>query len=326
MHRAAPSTIVSLALALALVPALAAGCRSTPPAQPAPDGDARSAAELEVRLAALEGRIELLEKVFGGHAGPPQSTAPSTEPLAADSVERVSRVEQRLDKVIGFLKQAVRPEVDANQLYALPIDASDPSVGPADAPVTLVEAFEFLCPYCSMLEPTLDRLRAEYPKTLRVVSKYLVIHGEPAIPAGLAACAAQRQGRYDRYKKVAWSAIWPGEGTADRSQATAEAVLGHAKAAGLDLKRYQADVAPDGPCQAWMASTANVLEKFGFGGTPTIMLNGRLVDQRDYEGLKAAIEAEMVRVRSSGVAPGRYYPEVVLAQGHREAVMISPFD
>lgn len=297
--------------------ALAAACRSTPPAQP----PSAATPALELRLAALEQRLELLEKVLGPRAG-----AIDQSPLPADSIERVSRVEARLDKVVGFLKQAVRPEVDPSQLYAMPIDPRDPALGPVDAPVTIVEAFEFLCPYCHLLEPTLDRLRAEYPKTVRVVSKYLVIHGEPAIPSGLAACAAQRQGRYERYKTATWSAIWDAPDSPDRDAASEDAVRGHAKTAGLDLKKYQADVAPDGPCADWMSTTEQVLEKFGTSGTPTVLINGRLIEQRDYAGLKAAVDDELARVKSSGVAPARYYQDVVLARGKSEAVMISPFD
>jgi protein-disulfide isomerase len=309
--------IARASLVTAALAALAAGCRPPPPAQPAPGSTA--SVELELRMTALEGRLAMLERLFGGGAG-------AAAPLPADSAERVARVEARLDKVVGFLKQAVRPEVDTSQLYAMPIDPRDPSLGPADAPVTIIEAYEFLCPYCSMLEPTLDRLRAEYPKTLRVVSKYMVIHGAPAIPSGLGACAAQRQGRWERYKTATWSAIWPTDGDVDRSQAEASAVEQHARVAGMDLERFKADVAPGGPCEQWLADSADVLEKFGTSGTPTVLINGRLADPRDYAGLKAAIEVEVARVKASGVAPGRYYDEVVMARGRREAVMITPFE
>ena len=92
------------------------------------------------------------------------------------------------------------------------------------------------------------------------------------------------------------------------------------------MKKYGADVAASGPCQSWMSSSSDVLERFGTSGTPTVMINGRLVDDRDYAGLKAAIDAELARVKSSGVAPGRYYEDVILARGRTEAVMISPFE
>ncbi|HVV88426.1 MAG TPA: thioredoxin domain-containing protein [Kofleriaceae bacterium] len=305
--------------ALLLVGLLAA-CKSASPA-PAQGPAAPPSAELEVKVAALEQRVDLLEKLLGGQApGGEQSTLPG------DSGARLARVEQRLDKVVGFLKQAVRPEVDTSLMYALPIDPSDPVIGPADAPVTVVEAFEFLCPYCHMLQPTIDRLRAEYPKNVRVVSKYLVIHGPPAVPAGLAGCAAGRQGKYEAYQKAVWPAIWASDDGPDRDQADADAIEARAKGIGLDLKKYKADIADGGPCEQWMATNADVLERFGVTGTPTVFINGRVMDSRDYDDLKTAVEAELQAVKTSGVAPGRYYQDVVMARGKSEAVLISPFD
>ena len=36
--------------------------------------------------------------------------------------------------------------------------------------------------------------------------------------------------------------------------------------------------------------------------------------------------AEIAKVNESGVAPAKYYDEVVVGQGAQEAVMVSPFD
>lgn len=301
---------------------LLASCRPAPAAPPVtPAGS--SSAELELRMTALEGRLAMLERLM-----PSQGAGADTgDALPADSVARVGRVEARLDKVVGFLRQAVRPELDTSQMYAIPVEANDPVVGAADAPVTMIEAFEFLCPYCNLLEPTIERLQRDFPKTLRVVTKYMVIHGPPAVPSGLAACAAGRQGKYAPFKAAVWGAIWPSEdGSADRSEAEPEALERRASKLGLDLKRYRADVADGGPCEAWMASTAQILETFGVSGTPTVIVNGRVIDSRDYDTLKAAIDAEVKKVRASGVADGRYYREVVMARGQRAAVMVSPFE
>ena len=302
-------------LVLVALGALAA-CRPAPAERP----QALHSSDLELQVAALEQRLSMLEKLLGAR----EAAASSGEPLPADSIERVARLEQRLDKVIGFLRQAVRPEVDTTQVYAIPVDPLDPTMGPADAPITLIEAYEFLCPYCSMMQPTIDKLRAAYPTTLRVVSKYLVIHGPPALPAGLAACAAGRQGKYDAMSARLWPAIWPTPNAPDRSQAEEAAVEQQAVAIGLDLKRYRADVA--GPCTRWIEDSAAVLDRFGVSGTPTVIINGRYIEERDYAGLKAAIDAELSRVRTSGVPAARYYRDVILAKGKPAAVMISPFD
>ena len=223
-----------------MILALTTSCRPAPPAAPS-----LAASEVELRMTALEGRLALLEQLLAGREAPAGGPV-STTPLAADDAARVTRVEQRLAKITGFLKQAVRPELDTSQLYALPLDPLDPATGPLDAPVTLVEVFEFLCPYCSVVEPTLVRLQGEYPKTLRVVSKYMVIHGSPAVPSGVAACAAGRQGKYGPFKAALWGAIWPSaDANVDRAEAEPAALERQARTVGLDLKRFRADIADD---------------------------------------------------------------------------------
>lgn len=294
----------SAAFVLAL--AATAACRPAPTTTPA-DVDARLL-RIEEHLLRLTGVIE---------------ASPDRTSMTPD--QRLVRVENQLDKVITFLKTAVPAKLDESKVYALPIDPLDPVVGPPTAAVTVVEAYEFLCPYCAMVEPTLDELRARYPTDLRVVSKYYVIHGEPAMPSGKAACAAARQGKYAAIKDRLWKSIWPTAGEAAvREQATAEAVARTAKAAGLDMKRYQADV--DGVCSEWLTRSGATMQKFGAGGTPSFWINGRPFQTASRDEFAGEIEAELARVKASGVAPAKYYEQVVMAKGEPEAVMVSPFD
>src|SRR5678815_5300081 len=98
-----------------------------------------------------------------------------------DRDDRLARVERRLDKVMATLDQALGPpEPEPGAMYAGPINEHDPIEGPRDAKVTIVEGYEFLCPYCYLVNPLVEKIRAKYPDDVRVVSKYLVIHGAPA--------------------------------------------------------------------------------------------------------------------------------------------------
>ncbi|MBK7076776.1 MAG: DsbA family protein [Myxococcales bacterium] len=298
-------SLAAAAVALSLV-----ACR------PAPGGG--GTAELAARLDRVEARLDIIAKTLGGESTP-------DGPPASDPV-RLARVEAKLGKIVAFLKQAVPAEVDDSRTYAIPVDPDDLTLGPADAAVTIVEAYEYLCPYCAMVAPTIDQLRARYPKDVRVVGKYMVIHGEPARPAGLAACAAGRQGKLAALGPALWAAIWPTSGQIDRSQAEVAAVEQAAKAAGVNLTRYRADVADPGACTAWIERSAATLTQFGAGGTPSFWINGKPFDGRDLDAFSDAVEAELAAVKASGIAPGRYYQEVVLGKGEPAAVMISPFD
>jgi protein-disulfide isomerase len=274
---------------------------------------ASTSPDLDARLTRLEQRLDRLSGVNGA------DDTPATPDV------RLLRVEARLDKIITFLKDAVPAKLDEDQVYAIPVDPLDPALGPPGAAVTMVLAYEYLCPYCALIEPTLDDLRKKYPADLRIVGKYFVIHGEPAIPSGKAACAAQRQGKYAAFNEAVWNAVWPKPGEApEREQASTASLELLAKASGLDVKRFKADV--DGVCTTWLTTSASTLTKFGAGGTPSFWINGRPVQARSLEDFAATIDAELARVKASGVAPAKYYQDVVLAKGAGEAIMVSPFD
>ena len=296
-------------LAGATIAALLASCR--PAAAPT---DPARLSQIEERLERLE--LALTQAVTGADAKPATPEA------------RLIRVEHRLDRLLAFLKQAVRPELDTSVTYAIPIDPSDPVLGPRDAKVTIVEAYEFLCPYCAMIAPTLEQLRARYPKDVRVVSKYFVIHGAPAEPAGRAACAAAKQGpaKYAALEKALWAAIWPEAGKPPAKERATEAEIEKlAKAAGLDVARFRAD-AGGADCRGWLTRSGDVLQRFGAGGTPSFYINGRSVSAGGLEDLAAVVDAEIDRVDASGTPAARYYEDVVLRTGAAEARMISPFD
>ena len=94
----------------------------------------------------------------------------------------------------------------------------------------------------------------------------------------------------------------------------------------MNLTRFRADVADPGACTAWIERSAATLTQFGAGGTPSFWINGKPFDGRDLDAFSDAVEAELAAVKASGIAPGRYYQEVVLGKGEPAAVMISPFD
>ncbi|HVK72863.1 MAG TPA: thioredoxin domain-containing protein [Kofleriaceae bacterium] len=253
-----------------------------------------------------------------GAAGQPSAPAGSLE-------ERVARLERRLDKVTGFLKQAVRPELDTSVAYAVPLDPSDPVIGKSDAKVTIVEAYEYQCPYCQMVAPTVEKILEEYPNDVRVAHKYFLIHGAPAKPSGQGACAAGKQGKFAEFNKMAFAKIWPNPGQPpNKDELTAEAMERNAAALGLDVAKFKADFA--GECSEWVDRSGRTLQQFGAGGTPSFYINGRFVQAGDMGAFKRVIDEEIKKVNESGVKPSEYYEKIVIGQGEKQAKMISPFD
>lgn len=99
----------------------------------------------------------------------------------------------------GYAKQD--PEPIADICKALFSDAADPTVGPADAEVTIVEFFDYQCPYCRVVSEYLGEVQANDPR-VRIVYKEWPIFGSASGLAARAALAAERQGQYLRFHET----------------------------------------------------------------------------------------------------------------------------
>lgn len=252
---------------------------------------------------------------------PATATAPGAAAPAGNVEERLARVERRLDKVVDILEQAMPPnEPDPDGTYAVPIDPVDPVQGPADAKVTIVEGFEFLCPYCYMVNPTVDQILQKYPKDVRLVSKYLIIHGPPAIAPGMAACAAAKQGKFKEMKAALWGHLFKMDGdrpTVQPEQAQEDNLEKLAKDAGVDVAKMKTDMQA---CSSWLESSKSTLGPFGVNGTPAFFINGRYINgAQPFEEFDKVIQEELAKadkvIADGSVKPADYYDKQIVAKG-----------
>ena len=74
-------------------------------------------------------------------------------------------------------------------------------MGPASAPVTIVEFSDYQCPYCATLYKRLERLRALHPVDVAIVYRHVPITAlhEHARAAAIASECAGAQGRFREY-------------------------------------------------------------------------------------------------------------------------------
>lgn len=264
----------------------------------------------------------LLAAAFGctttpSRTEPVAKAAAAPPPTALDRDDRLARVEHRLDKVVAALDQALGPaEPDPASTYAVPVNEQDPIEGPRNAKVTIVEGYEFLCPYCYLVNPLVEQIRAKYPNDVRVVSKYLVIHGAPAVTAGTYACAAAKQGKFPEMKTALWNRLWKTEGGRPEAQPQEAAKLDEVAASlGLDHDKLAKDLES---CQQWLASSQREMGAVGIHGTPAFFVNGRPLRERSFAAFDKLVSEELAKASSSRVAAADYYEREIVGKGLKE--------
>ena len=156
-----------------------------------------------------------------------QRECPMALELAHFVVARVEAGEERRAIVLALIDRLRRQ----HNRSTFRVDGR-PRRGPADAKVTVVEFFDYECPYCKDVQAELAKIVGRFPEAA-LVAKQLPIEGHPGSrPAALAALAAHRQGRYWEMHAALFQ----------RNDALNEAGIAvAAKEVGLDLDRFQAD-------------------------------------------------------------------------------------
>ncbi len=216
------------------------------------------------------------------------STVADLKPSITDFIRR-NRDAQSIAVLVGELKAAgtaVNITLDPPR-YEVAIAAHDPSRGPADAPVTIVEFSEYQCPFCARVTPTLKALEQKYGKQVRFVFKDFPLQNHLQAPkAAEAAHCAGDQGKYWELHDRLF---------ANQQLLQVPELKKHAAAVGLDQAAFD-------QCLDAGKHTDNVQAdielgtKMGVGSTPTLYINGRLVTGAQPQALfESIIDEELAR-------------------------------
>jgi protein-disulfide isomerase len=205
------------------------------------------------------------------------------EALLDDGVPR-SGIYERLMQDAPARRAKPKPDgPDPKKRYTVPAGEGRPSLGPEDAPITVVVFSDFQCPFCARLRPTIHAL-AERHGDVRVVFRQLPLEMHPlARPAAKAALAAHRQGKFWELHDALFSGRRGVE--ADDLEATAQEV-------GLDMDRWNAD-RDDPAIEQMIAEDEALAHELGLRSTPGTFVNGRFVGgAQPAEAFDALIEEE----------------------------------
>jgi protein-disulfide isomerase len=206
-----------------------------------------------------------------------------------------------------------RPQPDPKKTYAVPV-AGDPFEGPADAKITIVKAYDYMCPFCARVRGTMDELRKKYGDDVRVVYKQFVVHPQAQV-AHLAACAANKQGKFLKMDELLWDKAF------QTRQYDDEHLQALAKEAGLDVSRFSADMKSQ-DCKAWLQKDQGELNQFGVGATPSFFINGRfLAGAQPLPAFTQIVDEELKKANdriNSGTPRSDYYQTWVLNKGEKK--------
>ena len=183
-------------------------------------------------------------------------------------------------------KQNVAILLDPPRLN-VPVREKDPSRGPKDAPVTIVEFSDFQCPFCKRAHAMVEEVMKAYPEKVRLVFRdYPLAFHPQATPAAEAAHCAGEQGKYWDYANHLMTV----EGTLQ-----VDDLKKRATDLGLDAAAFQTCI--DGTNhEDTIKASFDEGNSLGVTGTPTFFINGRmLVGARPIEEIKAMIDEEIDR-------------------------------
>ncbi|QIE43936.1 DsbA family protein (plasmid) [Rhodobacteraceae bacterium SC52] len=145
-------------------------------------------------------------------------------------------------------------------------DPNAPVLGNPEGDVTVVEFFDYNCPYCRRVKPHIKALLDEDPN-VRLVYREWPILGDGSVFAARAALAAREQGKYEEFH---W-ALMGMQGRAEEAS-----VIQVAQEIGLDIAQLRRDMqAPE--IDAHIAASMEMSRQLGFNGTPSFVIGDALV-------------------------------------------------
>ena len=173
----------------------------------------------------------------------------------------------------------------ADNQDALINNLADYSVGPADAPVTVVEFFDYRCGFCKRSAEWATELPAQYDNQVRVVFKEFPILSTESEKAALAAIAAGKQDKYIEMH-MALMELDNGSGFGpEQIDAAAESV-------GVDVTRMRADMKSI-DVQKTVADAKSLARTLNITGTPNFIVGSEMVSGADVQQVEAMIEAAL---------------------------------
>lgn len=225
----------------------------------------------EVKILAIIGVLVIIGAVVGA----------SYYRKSQENAAVVTKTNSSSDKSAAFMETLVRPD--------------SPTLGAADAKVTLVEFLDPECESCAAFSPVVKKIMKDYDGKIRLVVRYMPLHPN-SIPAATLLEMAGEEGKYWQMmdylmqKQPEWGTK---HGPATTPQPDALALFQkYATDMGLDTAKYNAAL-KENRYQAKLLRDQKDGQMLGVRQTPTFFVNGRKLMRFSEQDLRALIEDEL---------------------------------
>jgi protein-disulfide isomerase len=153
---------------------------------------------------------------------------------------------------------------------AVPVDAVDHALGPAHAPVTIVEYGDFECPNCKQAAPAVRLVLERFAARVRLVFRHFPLEEvhPHALHAALAAEAAGAQGKFWQMHDLLFE---------NQQHLKLHQLRGYAERLELDMERYDSEMNDELYLQR-VREQIDSGRVSGVHATPTFFVNGGICD------------------------------------------------
>ncbi len=175
--------------------------------------------------------------------------------------------------------------------------AGRPALGPANAPVTIVEFSDFQCPFCERAEPTVKQIIQKYGDKVRLVyiDFPLPMHSH-ALDAAKAGQCAEQQGKFWPYHDQLF---------ANQSKLAPADLKATAQKVGLDTAKFDACF-DQAKTEATVQHELAQGKALGIDGTPTFYVDGRqLVGAQPFDSFSQVIDDDLAAKGAAGAKEAR---------------------
>lgn len=176
--------------------------------------------------------------------------------------------------------------VDSSRL----VRPDSPTIGPANAPVTLVEFFDPECESCRAFNPVIKKALKDYEGKIRLVVRYMPNHSNSMLAAQVLEAAGE-QGKFWQMQELL---LQKQQEWGEKREPQTELFRKYATEIGMNVGQMDAAISLGGYTPKIERDRADG-QAIGATRTPTIFVNGRVLGTLDERQLRSLIDDELAQ-------------------------------